>query len=50
MSSAKRNFRSVSSFVKGDAWGWSDNPEYPAERANLAYRIAVNYFVYDLSH
>jgi hypothetical protein len=34
----------------GDAWEWSDEPEYPAELANMAYRIAMNYFVYDLSH
>jgi hypothetical protein len=34
----------------GDAWEWSDEPEYPAEWANMAYRIAMNYFVYDLSH
>jgi len=25
-------------------------PEYPAEWADMAYRIAMNYFVYDLSH
>ena len=24
----------------GDAWEWSDEPEYPAEWANMAYRIA----------
>jgi len=34
----------------GDAWEWSDEPVYPAEWANMAYRIAMNYFVYDLSH
>jgi len=34
----------------GDAWEWSDEPEYPAEWANMAYRIAMNYFVYDLTH
>jgi len=34
----------------GDAWEWSDDPAYPAEWANMAYRIAMNYFVYDLSH
>jgi hypothetical protein len=34
----------------GDAWEWSDEPEYPAEWANMAYRIAMDYFVYDLSH
>jgi hypothetical protein len=34
----------------GDAWEWSDDPAYPAEWANMAYRTAMNYFVYDLSH
>jgi len=27
-----------------------DELEYPAEWANMAYRIAMNYFIYDLSH
>jgi len=34
----------------GDAWEWSDDPRYPEEFADLAYRIAVNYFMYDLTH
>jgi hypothetical protein len=34
----------------GDAWEHSDNPEYPERFASLAYRIAMNYFVYDLTH
>lgn len=34
----------------GDAWEWSDDPLYPEKWASLAYRIAMNYFVYDLSH
>ena len=34
----------------GDAWEWSDDPAYPAEWANMAYRIGMNYFVYDLTH
>jgi hypothetical protein len=34
----------------GDAWEHSDNPEYPEKMASLAYRIAMNYFVYDLTH
>jgi len=34
----------------GDAWEWSDEPAYPAEWANMAYRIGMNYFVYDLTH
>jgi hypothetical protein len=34
----------------GDAWEWSDDPKYPEKFASLAYRIAVNYFMYDLTH
>ena len=34
----------------GDAWEWSDDPRYSEKWASLAYRIAVNYFVYDLTH
>ena len=34
----------------GDAWEWSDDPRYPEKFARLAYQIAVNYFVYDLTH
>ncbi len=34
----------------GDAWEWSDDPGYPEKLASLAYRIAMNYFTYDLTH
>lgn len=34
----------------GDAWEHSDNPQYPEKFASLAYRIAVNYVMYDLTH
>jgi hypothetical protein len=34
----------------GDAWEWSDDPRYPEKFARLAYQVAVNYFVYDLTH
>jgi hypothetical protein len=34
----------------GDAWEWSDDARYPEKLASLAYRIAVNYFTYDLAH
>ena len=34
----------------GDAWEHSDDPVYPEKFAALAYRIAVNYAVYDLTH
>jgi hypothetical protein len=34
----------------GDAWEWSDDARYEERWASLAYRIAMNYFVYDLTH
>jgi hypothetical protein len=34
----------------GDAWEWSDDPRYPEKWAGLAYRVAVNYVIYDLTH
>lgn len=34
----------------GDAWEHSDNPRYPEKFASFAYRLGMNYFVYDLSH
>jgi hypothetical protein len=34
----------------GDAWEWSDSPEYPEPFAGLAYRIGLNYIVYAMSH
>jgi hypothetical protein len=34
----------------GDAWEWSDDPRYDEKWASLAYRIAMNYFTYDLTH
>ena len=34
----------------GDAWEWSDNPQYPEQYAGLAYRIGINYIVYSMTH
>ena len=34
----------------GDAWEHSDEARYQEKWASLAYRIAMNYFVYDLTH
>ncbi len=34
----------------GDAWEWSDDPRYPEKWATLAYQVAMNYFVYGLTH
>jgi hypothetical protein len=34
----------------GDAWEWSDDARYAEKWASLAYRIAMDYFIYDLTH
>jgi uncharacterized protein DUF4159 len=34
----------------GDAWEHADDPWYQEKWTSLAYRLAVNYFVYDLTH
>jgi hypothetical protein len=34
----------------GDAWEWADDARYQEKWASLAYRIAANCFVYDLTH
>jgi len=34
----------------GDAWEYSDNPNYPAEFASNAHKVLVNYATYDLTH
>jgi hypothetical protein len=34
----------------GDAWEVSDEARYPEKWASLAYRVAMNYFIYDLTH
>ncbi len=34
----------------GDAWEHSDEARYQEKWASLAYRIAMNYFIYDLTH
>jgi hypothetical protein len=34
----------------GDAWEHSDEAQYQEKWASLAYRIAMNYFIYDLTH
>lgn len=33
-----------------DSWQWADEPEYPADAANLGLRIGVNFAVYALTH
>ena len=34
----------------GDAWEHADNPYYPEAMTTLAYRFAVNYVVYSMTH
>ena len=34
----------------GDAWEHADDPWYLEKWTSLAYRLAMNYFVYDLTH
>ncbi|MCS7025023.1 MAG: DUF4159 domain-containing protein [Bryobacteraceae bacterium] len=34
----------------GDAWEWADHPDYPERYAALAYRIALNYIIYAMTH
>ena len=34
----------------GDAWEHADDPLYPENMTGLAYRIAINYVVYDMTH
>ena len=34
----------------GDAWEWSDDPQYPEQFAGLAYRMGLNYIVYSMTH
>ena len=34
----------------GDAWEHADNPSYPEAMTTLAYRFAVNYVVYSMTH
>ena len=34
----------------GDAWEHADTPEYPEPMTALAYRFAVNYVIYAITH
>jgi hypothetical protein len=34
----------------GDAWEWADHPYYPERYASLAYRVAINYIIYSMTH
>ncbi|HYT07747.1 MAG TPA: DUF4159 domain-containing protein [Rugosimonospora sp.] len=34
----------------GDAWEWADSPDYPEPATSMAYRIAINYIIYGMTH
>jgi hypothetical protein len=34
----------------GDAWEEADDPCYPQAMTALAYRIAINYVIYTMTH
>ncbi|MEZ4415461.1 MAG: DUF4159 domain-containing protein [Gemmatimonadota bacterium] len=34
----------------GDAWEWSERPEYPFDLSSYAYKLAVNFIIYSLTH
>lgn len=34
----------------GDAWEWADDPSYPEKYASFAYRLAINYIIYAMTH
>jgi len=34
----------------GDAWEWAEDPWYPLDRSNFAYRMGINLIVYSMSH
>jgi hypothetical protein len=34
----------------GDAWEHADDPRYPEPMTALAYRFAVNYVIYAMTH
>ncbi|HBY62572.1 MAG TPA: hypothetical protein DEH78_22350, partial [Solibacterales bacterium] len=34
----------------GDAWEHADHPQYPERYASLAYRVAINYIIYSMTH
>jgi hypothetical protein len=34
----------------GDAWEWADSPYYPERYTSAAYRLAINYIIYSMTH
>ncbi len=34
----------------GDAWEWSESPDYPFDRSSFAYQMAINFIIYAMTH
>ena len=34
----------------GDAWEWSESPDYPFDRSSFAYQMAINTIIYAMTH
>ncbi len=34
----------------GDAWEWSESPDYPFDRSSFAYQLAINFIIYAMTH
>lgn len=34
----------------GDAWEWSESPYYPFQYSDFAYKVAVNFIIYAMTH
>ncbi|QHS50692.1 DUF4159 domain-containing protein [Edaphobacter sp. 12200R-103] len=34
----------------GDAWEWADDPNYPEVFASMAFRVGLDYIIYDMTH
>lgn len=34
----------------GDAWEWSEHPDYPFEYSNFAHKLGVNFIIYSMTH
>lgn len=34
----------------GDAWEWAENPYYPLDRSNFAYKLGINAIIYAMSY
>ena len=44
------SWSSTSTWISGDAWEHADNPRVSAAAHRLAYRFAINYLLYSMTH